>query len=156
MTNNNPDTISDREVRRIVRGHKVFWTTIPLELSEGKGEIMRVGMSLVLVGTDADEKSILKEKDGPSIFDKLNKIAEWLMPEDAPNVRFEVRRNVHAVFYQPDDLRTNRKNYALGIRILHRGKFDEPMDDYQKDVLNEFQKKLKEIGCPKDHWKENA
>ena len=111
-------------------------------------------MSLVLVGTDADDEKMLK--DNPSIFDELYKISEWLIPEETPNVRFEVRRHEHSVFYLPDVSHPNRKNYALGIRILHSGKFDEPMDKYQMDILNEFQKRLKEIGCLKEHWKEKA
>ena len=39
----------------IVRDHKVYWTTLPIELASGEGRPLKVGMALALVGTDADD-----------------------------------------------------------------------------------------------------
>ncbi|MGH7892261.1 MAG: hypothetical protein ACREN0_08335, partial [Thermodesulfobacteriota bacterium] len=40
---------------RIVRDHRVFWTTMPIELAGREGRPLKVGMALALVGTDADD-----------------------------------------------------------------------------------------------------
>jgi hypothetical protein len=137
---------------RIVRDHKVFWTTVPIELAGGEG-VVRVGMSLVLVGTDADETVSGDDGEKHVVFNKLQGLAEWLVPKDEPNVEFEIRRNENITFYLPDDLRTKRKNYVVGIRILHSEGFNTPMDKYQTQVLKQLESKLKELECPKDHWK---
>lgn len=154
MTDTRPDTLSEQDVRFIIRDHKVFWTTVPIELPLDGGGTRRVGMRIGLVGTDADEKSILDDRYGTSLLDKLYKVAQWLLPEEAPNVRLELRKGEDAVFYFPDASHPNRKNYVAVISIRHSGKFDEPIDEDQMDVMKGFETRLKEIGCPKEHWKE--
>jgi hypothetical protein len=140
------------QMMRIVRDHKVFWTTVPIELAGGEG-VVRVGMSLALVGTDAEGTIPGDESEHHHVFDKLQELAEWLVPKDDPNVEFEIRRNENITFYLPDDLRTKRKNYVVGIRILHNEGFNLPMDEYQTRILKQLESKLKELDCPKDHWK---
>lgn len=138
---------------RIVRDHKVFWTTVPIELAGGEGIPVRIGMSLALVGTDEEGTIPGDESEHHHVFDKLQELAEWLVPKDDPNVEFEIRRNENITFYLPADLRTNRKNYVVGIRILHKEQFNMPLDEYQTQILKIFENRLKELGCPKDHWK---
>lgn len=140
------------QMMRIVRDHKVFWTTVPIELAGGEG-VVRVGMSLALVGTDAEETIPGDESEQHHVFDKLQELAEWLVPKDDQNVRFEIRRNDSITFFLPDDLRTKRKNYVVGLRILHSEGFNMPMDEYQTRILKQLESKLKELGCPNDHWK---
>ncbi len=134
--------------KRIVNDHKVFWTVVPIELSEGKGEIVRVGMSLVLVGTDSGEKH------GHSVLDDLYRLAKSLIPQETPNVRLEVRLRQNEVFYLPGTADPERRNYVVGIRILHSEEFERPVDEYQTAVLQELEGKLKLIGCRKEQWKE--
>lgn len=141
------------QMMRIVKDHKVFWTTVPIELAGGEGMPVRVGMSLALVGTDADETVSGDDGDKHVVFNKLQELAGWLVPKDDQNVRFEIRRNDSITFFQPDDLRTKRKNYVVGIRILHSEGFNMPMDEYQTRILKQLESKLKELDCPKDHWK---
>ena len=143
-----------KDMMHIVRDHKVFWTTVPIELPGDAGVPVKIGMSLVLVGTGENKETAGDEKEEIDVSDKLYNLAKWLIPEESPNVRFEVRRRDDTVVYLPDDLRTNRKNYIVGIRILHNEQFDRPIDEYQTQVLKQFESKLKELSCPKDHWKE--
>lgn len=138
----------NEDAKRIVSDHKVFWTVVPIELSEGKGEIVRVGMSLVLVGTDSAEKEIA------SVLDELFKLAESLISEETPNVRIEVRKRESEVFYLPGGNHPERKNYVVGIRILHAEEFERPVDEYQTSLLRKLEEKLKAIGCRKEQWKE--
>lgn len=154
MADKKQDNLSEQDVRFIIKDHKVFWTTVPIELPQDGGGTRRVGMRIGLVGTDADEKGVQDDRYGSSLLDKLYKVAQWLLPEEAPNVRLEVRKGEESVFYFPDASHPNRKNYVAVISILHSGKIDEPIDEDQMAVMKGLEIKLKEIGCPKEHWKE--
>jgi hypothetical protein len=154
MANKKPDNLSEQDVRFIIKDHKVFWTTVPIELPLDGSGTRRVGMRIGLVGTDADEKSIPDDRYGTSLLDKLYKVAQWLLPEESPNVSLELRKGEDVVFYFPGSSNPNRKNYAVVISIIHSGKFDEPMDEYQMDAIKGFEIRLKKIGCPKERWKE--
>jgi hypothetical protein len=138
----------------IVRDHKVFWATLPIELAGGEGRPVKVGMSLALVGTDADDGVSGDEAEALSVYDKLYELARWLTSKEEPDIRYEIRRHDNVVFYLPDDLKTKRKDYVVVIRILHGDQFNQPLDKRQLEVLNEFEKKLKDVGSPKEHWKE--
>ena len=130
----------------------MFWTTSQIGLSVD-GHARRVGISVALAGTDSEQDMKSGNKETSSIFDKLTKVAKWMIPEETPNVRIAIKRGQQYVFYRPDEFGSNRKRYAIAIRILHSGKFDEPYDEYQRDIFNYLQAKLKEIGCPKERWK---
>jgi len=138
---------------RIVNEHKVFWTTLPIELAGDEGRPLRVGMSVALVGTDEEDKIPGDDSEEPTAFDKLDALARWLTSYGQPGVRFEIRRHDNIVFYLPDDLRTNRKEYVVVIRILHGDQFDLPLDEKQLQTVKEIETRLKELGCPKDRWK---
>lgn len=138
---------------RIVNEHKVFWTTLPIELAGKEGRPLRVGMSVALVGTDEEDKIPGDDSEEPTAFDKLDALARWLTSGDRQGVRFEIRRHDNIVFYLPDDLRTNRKEYVVVIRILHSDQFDLPLDEKQLQTVKEIETRLKELGCPKDRWK---
>jgi hypothetical protein len=116
---------------------------------------VKIGMSLIMAGTGEDKTGARDEKAEMVVSDQLYNLAVWLTPEDNPNVRFEIRRHDDEVFYLPDDLRTNRKNFFVGIRILHNQQFDMPIDEYQTQILKQFESKLKELSCPKNHWREH-
>lgn len=137
------------DAKQIVSEHKVFWTVVPIELSEGKGDIVRVGMSLVLVGTDSTGKK------KSSVLDDLYKLVESLIPDETPNVRVEVRKRESEVFYLPGGDDPERKNYVVGIRILHADEFEQPVDEYQTALLRELEEELKGIGCRKEKWEEH-
>ena len=146
------DSAAD-QMLRIVRDYKIFWTTMPIELAGGEGRPLKVGMALALVGTDA-ESGITGDTGGePTVYDKLYELARWLTAGNEQDVRFEIRRHDNIVFFLPDDLKTKRKDYVVVIRILHGDQFNLPLDKSQLDVLGGLEKKLKDIGSPKDHWK---
>ena len=151
MTPKNTESLSENEVKRIVRDHKVFWTTVPMQLTID-GNMTRVGISVALVGTDSERDIKSGSTDPNSVLDKLTQIANWMIPDDTPNVKIEIRRGSQNVFYRPEEFGKNWKRYAIGIRILHSDKFAQPFSRYQQDVYTQFQEKLKEIECPKEHW----
>lgn len=137
----------------IVSSYKVFWTVMPIDLPGGEGSPVRVGMSLALVGTDEEGTQASDERSQQIVSDKLEELAEWLVPTNYPNVEFEIRRHDTETFFLPGDLSTKRKNYVVGIRILHKEGFDQPVDKFQTQILKELESRLKDLGCPRDHWK---
>ncbi len=140
------------QMMRIVNDHKVFWATLPIELAK-EGRPLKIGMSVALVGTDEEDKIPGDDSEEPTAFDKLDTLAQWLTSGDRPGVRFEIRRHDNIVFYLPDDMKTNRKEYVVVIRILHSDQFDLPLDEKQLQTVKEIETRLKELGCPKDQWK---
>lgn len=144
-----------REMREIVNDHKIFWVTTPIETIDTEGERRKVGMALALAGTDAENRVDHKQHREPNVHDKLYKLAEWLSSGTESDIRLEIRRPDNFLFYLPEDLKTNRTNYVVSIRILHGDKFDKPLDEEIMQVLGVFEKKLKEIGSPKEHWKKH-
>lgn len=111
------------------------------------------GISVVLAATDAEDTAKLSPNDTTYIFDKMTLLANWIIPEETPNVKIEFKRNTNFVFYRPDEFETNQKRYALGIHIMHEGKFNESFDEDQRYVYGQILQKLKILGCPKEHWK---
>lgn len=152
MTEKIKHSLSETEAKRIVKDHKVFWTTAPQSLLVD-GEIRKVGISVVLAGTDANDAVKSSLSGTTSIFDNLSALANWVIPEETPNVNIELRRNTNFTFYRPDEFEKNLKRYALGIRVMHKEKFDEPFDQDQRYVYEHILQKLEVLECPKEHWK---
>ena len=144
-----------QEMRTIVEEHKIFWTTLPIDMPVGEEGLVRVGMTIALVGTEAEGHPPEDESAKSAAFDCLNRLAKWLTSEPPEGVRFDIRRHYNVVFFLPGDLRTNRNNYVISIRILHSQQFDAPIGKAQIETFQDLQDKLKDIGSPKEHWKEH-
>jgi hypothetical protein len=152
MADNNASSVTENEIKQIISDHKVFWTNSNIELMvDGNRRI--VGVSLILAGTESEQGLISDNKTASTLIDKLVVVAKWIIPEETPNVRIDIQRGDNYVFYRTDESDLNRKRYAIAMRIRHSGKFNEPYDEYQREIYNYLQGKLKEIGCPKEHWK---
>lgn len=142
------------QLSRIIEEHKVFWITGPIEIPDQKsGRRIQVALALVLSGTYEETPH---DTEIPDVFQKLKRIADWLIPKNNPNFRFEFKMHDTRSFYLPGDKDPNRRNYALGIHIWHSEGFDRPVDKNQVVVLKEMEEKLKKIGSHKDHWKDSA
>ncbi|MCC6713129.1 MAG: hypothetical protein IT344_07185 [Candidatus Dadabacteria bacterium] len=144
-----------QEMRTIVQDHKIFWTTMPIDIPVGEQGLVRAGVTVALAGTEAEGQPPKNESAKAATFDCLNRLAKWLISEPRQGVRFDIRRHYNVVFFLPDDLRTNRNNYVISIRILHSEQFDTPIGAAQIEAFQDLQKKLKDIGSPKEHWKEH-
>jgi hypothetical protein len=150
LTNANQDIA---ELKQIVKKHKVYWILQELININEKGDKIKNGFVLYLVGT-RDEVS--NERKTAEIFKNLDRIAQWIMPEENPEVRFEIREIDSAFFYLPgDDRDEDRKNHVVSLRVLHHGGFHRPIDKYQIEAVKEMEKRLTSIGSPKERWKES-
>ena len=70
-----------REMKTIVQDHKIFWTTMPIDMPVGDEGLVRVGMTVALVGTEAEGQPPENESAKAATFDCLNKLAKWLTSE---------------------------------------------------------------------------
>ena len=150
-------TSSDRDIGRlmlIVRERKVFWTVIPIDLVNQDGRKYQAGFGLVLAGTAPEREENLHDGSKGNVFKDLRQIANWLVPKDNQNIRCDIKTNVSTFFYVPGEIDTERRNYVVGIWIWNKGGMDEPVDIHQIEALKEMEEKLKQIGCPKERWKE--
>ncbi|MGB7291069.1 MAG: hypothetical protein WBD99_02720 [Thermodesulfobacteriota bacterium] len=139
------------QLKQIVKKHKVYWIVQELININEAGDKIKNGFVLHLVGT-RDEVS--DESKTSEIFKNLDRIAQWIMPKENPEVRFEIRQHDSVFFYLPgDDRDENRKNLVVSLRLLHHKGFHRPIDKYQIEAIKEMEKRLKNIGSPKDHWK---
>ncbi|HEX3034608.1 MAG TPA: hypothetical protein VHT73_05655 [Thermodesulfobacteriota bacterium] len=151
-------TLSDREIGRlmlIVKERKVFWTVIPIDLVNQDGRKYQAGFGLVLAGIAPEREEGVQSSKG-NVFKDLRQIANWLVPKDNTNIRCEIKTNISSFFYVPGEIDTERRNYILGIRIWNKGGMDEPVGIHQIEALKEMEERLKQIGCPKDRWKEHG
>ncbi len=141
------------ELKQIVKKHKVYWILQELININEKGDKIKNGFVLYLVGT-RDEVS--NERKTAVIFKNLDRIAQWIMPKENPEVRFEIRQHDSVFFYLPgDDRDENRRNLVVSLRVLHHEGFHRPIDKYQIEAIKEMEQKLKNIGSPKERWKES-
>lgn len=141
------------ELKQIVKKHKVYWILQEMININEKGDKTKNGFALYLVGTH-DE--ISDEGKTSEIFKNLDRIARWILPEENAEVRIEIREVDSAFFYLPgDDRDEERKNYVVALRVQHREGFHRPIDKFQIEATKEMEKKLKDIGSPKDRWKES-
>lgn len=144
-----------QEMKTIVQDHKIFWTTMPIDMPVGEEGLVRVGMTVALVGTEAEGHPPENESARAATFDCLIRLAKWLTSETPPGIHFDIRRHYNIVFFLPEDLKTNRNNYVISIRILHSDQFDAPIGKAQIDTFQNLQARLKDIGSPREHWKEH-
>jgi hypothetical protein len=144
-----------QEMKTIVQEHKIFWTTMPIDMPVGEEGLVRVGMTVALVGTKAEGPHEKDETGKSATFEDLSRLVKWLTSEPPPGVRFDIRRHYNVVFFLPEDLKTNRNNYVISIRILNSEQFDAPIGKAQIDTFQNLQNKLKDLGSPKEHWKEH-
>jgi hypothetical protein len=78
------------------------------------------------------------------------------MPKENPEVRFEIREHDSVFFYLPgDDRDESRKNHVVSLRVLHHKGYHQPIDKFQIEATKEMENKLKNIGSPKERWKES-
>ena len=140
-------------LKQIVKQHKVYWILQDLININEKGDKIKNGFVLYVVGTRGEVSDEIKTSD---ILNSLHRIARWIMPEENPQVRFEIHDIDSAFFYLPgDDREEGRKNHVVSLKVLHREGFHRPIDKVQIQATKEMEKKLKKIGSPKDRWKQS-
>ncbi len=148
---------SDKDIVRlmlIVKERKVFWMVIPIELVNSERKKYEAGFALVLAGIAPEREKNLHDGSEGNVFKDLRKIANWLVPKDNPNIHCEIEEEVSSFYYVPGDMDPERRNYVEAILIWNKEGRNRPVDIHQTKALKEMEEKLKQIGSPKERWKE--
>lgn len=167
MTNNESDLQQSRvihsddefvKIREIVMHHKVCWEVWPEYYIDRSQKKVQIGFELDLMGTigahDHPEQIYEPGRVGfMKILNDLKLIAQCIIPKDKRDCRSEIL--VFNTMIQYAARRGFRKDFTVGIKILHSEGFDRPIDACA-DFLKEIEKKLKELGAHNGHWKEST
>lgn len=144
-------------LRELVEQHQVCYEVWP-ELLAVKDKTLKVGFLLELNGThghDAHADQILPGCEHcHSTFEDLRQIAEWIMPKEERASYYDIQPFDNALRETPK--RRFRSEVVLGMRILHRHGFDQPVDECEEVCLKEMRQKLKELGVHEGDWQSDA
>jgi hypothetical protein len=148
------DTTIER-LRALVEQHQVCYEVWP-EMLSVKDKTLKVGFLLELNGTHGhDADNVLPGcKHCYSTFADLRQIAEWIMPKEERASYYDIQPFDNALRETPK--RRFRTEVVLGIRILHRHGFDQPVDQCEELCLKEMRQKLKELGVHEGEWQSDA
>jgi hypothetical protein len=149
---------SDKDIDQlilIVKERKVLWMVIPIELVNSEGKRYQAGFALVLAGIAPEREENLHDGSERNVFEDLRKIADWLVSKDNPNIHCEIEAFDNFFFYVPGDIDPERRDYVVTISIWNKEGGNKPVDIHQREALKEMEEKLKQIGSPKERWKEH-
>lgn len=135
----------------LVKRYQVCWEVWP-EYLIVDGKEKQIGFELELSGTP----ELGTEHVGPGcpacrqVYQSLNTIASWILPKDDRPSIYEIGPFQQALRYS--SVRAMRPDVTLSVMILHRQRFDQPVDECQVRCLDDMQKKLRVIGACQRQW----
>jgi hypothetical protein len=135
----------------LVSRHQVCWDVWPEYGIDAAGNRIQTGFELSLAGIHyrPEHPPAPGCSECEKVYAVLKRIAEWILPKEERESRYEVR--IEPSFsYSPK--RKFREEVLLGIKIRHREGFSRPTDACEVKCLNEMQAKLAEIGAPQGRW----
>ena len=135
----------------LVQRFRVCWEVDP-ESASVNNELRKIGFSLQLFGTNelgTDDISPGGERC-IVIQSALKTIIHSILPKDERLSKYEVTVDSQSLSYSHQ--RGDRPDVGATIRILHRGPWDEPIDDCQERCLKDMQQALGELGAFEGAW----
>ena len=142
------------ELRMFVQNHRVCWEVLPERIPVKDDEPLKVGFDLMLYGThEVGVHPTPGCEKCAEIYRDLRKIANWIIPKEERPSRYEISIYESAIGY--NRMRGNRPDVDLAIKILHRSRYDQPVDECEIACLNEMKTKLSSLGAQEKHWREN-
>ncbi|HLG16186.1 MAG TPA: hypothetical protein VJH03_17010 [Blastocatellia bacterium] len=138
-------------LRGLARIHEVCYETWP-EFLMVRGQRVKVGFLLELNGVHGPGADHIRPgcEHCRRTFEDLRDIAEWIMPEEERASYYDVEPFDNALRETPK--RKFRLEVVLGVRILHRHGFDQPVDECEERCLKEMRQKLAELGVREGAW----
>jgi hypothetical protein len=132
-------------LRDIIERHTVRYEAWPhWEFFEGKR--VMVGMDLELYGTH--EHGRTKMNPGCEIcrdtYEDLKRIAEQILPTERRPSSYTIEPFDHALHSDP----RGPAEVVVVIRICHRDKYFEPVDECEDRCLTEMEQRLRALGIP--------
>jgi hypothetical protein len=133
----------------LVRRYQVCWEVWP-EVTLIDGRASQVGFELELSGSD---KHI--EEFHPSCAEcvRINVALESIagsVLEKSENVITEINASGQSLRYSA--VRGSRPDVTLSIKILHRNGYQNPIDDSERNCLEDVKTRLRALGACERHW----
>ena len=140
------------ELQMIIQDHRVCWEVLPEQIPVKNDAPLKVGFNLMLYGThEVGVHPTPGCEKCAQIYRDLRKIAIRVIPKEERPSRYEISIYESAIGY--NRMRGNRPDVELTIKILHRSRYDQPVDECEITCLNEMKTKLVSLGAQERHWK---
>ena len=146
---------SVEELQALVRQHRVCWEVLPEQFPVEGQRPLHVGFNLFLYGAHApDDHPVPGCEKCKRIYLDLRRITKWILPAEERQSRYEILFYDQAIGYSP--VRGNRPDVTVTIKILHRSRYDMPIDECEVLCLNEMKGKLSDLGAQEKRWRERS
>lgn len=146
------ETSGVARIKDLVQRYRVCWEVYPERAPVGK-EIRNIGYSLELYGTHEPGTGLVSPGciHCRGIQSALNEIAKWILPREQRASWYEVTIDRRSFTHSRQ--RAERPDIRATIRILHRSKWDQPVDACEMRCLSEMEHALRELGACPGAWR---
>lgn len=140
------------KLNELVKQYKVCFEVGPEYHVCAYRDKLQIGYNLYIIGTHYEPKEVPLPgcKECRKVHKHLKEIAEWVIPQEERDCRYEIRNFDNSIRYATK--RKHRKDIILTLKILHRERFDRPVDSCEILCLEEMKEKLKKLGVKKGDW----
>ena len=134
-----------QRLRQLARYFQVRWEVWP-EYAYTDRHVQQIGYQLELAGTDPSWGQYVSpgNKKCEIVFEALRELADGILPCSQGAFLVKIEPHANTVTYWPRH--HNRPDIMLNIEILHRGHWDDPVNESQDQALNEMKLRLMELG----------
>lgn len=140
-------------LREVVVKRRVCWEVFPERVGI-RGETKTVGYELVLSGihlpSDPDPLPTPGCASCKAVFEDLNRISNWILPKGDRESFYEIAH--YAPIIRHTRKRRLRPEVTLSVRILHRQRYEDPIDPCETRCLGEMEQKLKQLWACEGEW----
>ena len=142
----------DTDLKALVQRHQVCFESYPIwHVPLGGGKVA-IGYELDLIGThDHPTRPPSPGCDECKPVQRaLLTIARAILPPNDRPSRYALEPYDVAIHFSPR--RKMRKDLVVAIDIMHRDRFDRPVDACEVRCLHEMTEKLKQLGARSERW----
>lgn len=139
-------------LKELVTRHQVCFETYPIwHVLPGGGKV-QIGFELDLIGTHDHPRKPPSPgcAECHTVYRALITIAQAILPPSDRPSRYAIEPYDVSISFSPR--RKMRKDVSLAIDVMHRDRFDCPLDECEVRCLAEMKERLKQIGARCEHW----
>ena len=133
-------------LHELVRRHEVRWSVSPEWGSDANWRQQKVGFDLELTGTHFEPKHVPSPgcDECRTVYAALHRIAEFILPKAFRPTKYDIDvfTGTHVQRHPTDAPRV-----AVTIRLVHRDRYREPVDDCEVTCLREMEQALAALGA---------
>jgi hypothetical protein len=141
-------------IKDLVQRHKVCWEAHPEQVLVSS-QVRGIGFVLELYGTHEVGTDHVSPgcEHCVNVKSALKEIAYWILPREERPSMYQVEIEGQSLSYSSE--RGDRADVRATIRILHRHRWDHPIDDCEVRCLKEMERSLSELGACKGAWRDS-